>query len=211
MFTYCLNNPACFLDPAGTCSYKFSLGGWVDCGKSNCTSSSNYLPITVSMGISGSIGIGPLVVGFQFAVVTDSTGYSELQFTSYMPYSPGQIAGSPSTDEMLELAGTADKATDYMQLSLMGNMSFYNTPRAADLYGAGYQYGKTIGLGGAAGVDINIIPNQDGDPYQGITFSGGCGSGDVHCAVSDTMSVTPVPFSVYDLAEAMINGFYGVD
>lgn len=111
---------------------------------------------------------------------------------------------------MLEIVSKADKVTDLWQLSLMGNMSFYNTPTADKLYNTGYQYGKTIGAGRAAGVDFNIIPNGTGDPYKGITFSGGLGCGDIHCAVSDTRAITPVPFSVYDLADAMMKGFLGL-
>ena len=44
MFAYCLNNPIVFCDPDGFCSYQSSLGGWVDCGKADCSKSKAFLP-----------------------------------------------------------------------------------------------------------------------------------------------------------------------
>ena len=43
MYAYCMNNPVVLVDPAGTCSYISSLGGWVDCNEIDCPESKKYV------------------------------------------------------------------------------------------------------------------------------------------------------------------------
>lgn len=145
-------------------------------------------------------------MSFQVALVTDSAGVSEIQIS----YSAPNIfsSGLPSVDEML-----ADIASDTPQnrfgISLAGTFTVTKAPSVANLYG------PTYSLGGAfpgASVDYNAIPIGDGsnEIYSGITIAGGMISPGVNVSMSNTIYGISVPFSVFDITEAIYsNGLYG--
>lgn len=209
MYAYCLNNPTSFLDSAGTYAYNQRSHFQNNCYDASLPIGTNNYPITTSMGISASVTLGPIVYGAQVAVVTDSLGYSEIQFTYFSPLSSSAIANAPAVDTMLDRIASIDKATDVLEFSLMTNLSFFNAPLAENLHDIGYQAGCTIGTGPAIAVDYNLIPNGSNTPYRGITISNGFGSADVRGAIGVTTRLTRSPFSVYELAEILNNAFWG--
>ena len=204
MFAYCNNNPVTYEDASGHALKPCTT--YINDGNKGIAEPN---PLTVSMGISGSITLGPIVHGAQVALVTDSYGFSEFQFTYFIPISSDALGKTPSTDEMLSKVAAYDKITDLLGLSLMGNVSIYNTPTVKNLYDMGYQIGGAIGAGGAIAVDYNIIPHGNGTPYKGITISAGIGSSDLHASMGSTVRMGSSKVSVYDLAAAIYRGLHG--
>ena len=184
MFAYGLNNPTTRVDITGT------------------------RPTTVSAGIAGCITLGPFVYGIQLALVTDSLGYSEVQFTYYSPISSSALANTPAADTRLAKIATYEKFTDVFEFSIMGNVSVFNAPLAENLHGIGYQVGGTLGAGSAIAVDYNIVPNGSDNPYRGFTISSGIGSNDVHGVMGVTTRLFKSRISVYDIAAAVHNALY---
>ena len=205
MFAYCNNSPTNRGDSTGTCSYDRATGKRRDCGRSNCPDSSNYIPYTVSLGGILSFGIGPLSLSLQICLVTDATGASEIQVS----YSAPNIfsSGLPSTDEMLaDIA--ADKPKFKVGMSIAGTVTVTNAPSISKLYGPTYSVGgATTGLA----VDYNAIPVGDGSnaAYSGITVASGMITPGFNYSMSNTVWGMSVPFSVFDIIEAMYNGVYG--
>ena len=194
------------VDATGTCGYITGTNIWQSCGNSSCP---YYSPFTVSMGLSGCITLGPFVYGFQLALVTDSMGYSELQFTFYSPISSSALASTPSVDEMLAQVATYEKFTDVIEFSFMGNVSVYDAPLVENLHGIGYQVGGALGAGSAVAVDYNIVPNGTDKSYRGITISSGMGTNDLHGVMGTTSRLFKSRISVYDIANAMHNALFG--
>ena len=204
MFSYCNNNPVMYADSTGLalvpCTVAINDGG---------KGIVEPDPLTVSMGVAGSVTLGPFVYGAQLALVTDSYGYSEVQVTFYSPISSDAIRKVPSVDEMFSKVASYEKITDILEFSLMGNLSIYNAPAVENLYNTGYQVGGALGAGGAIAVDYNIVPNGPGSPYKGITFSAGLGSNDIHASMGSTFRLMSSKASVYDLVDAIRRGLYG--
>ena len=199
MFAYCLNNPVNRIDPIGTCS------DYHDCGRSDCPRSSNYIPYTAAIGGVIGIGIGPLSMSLQIALVTDSAGVSEIQIS----YSAPNIFSSslPSVDEMLN-----DIASDNPKIkfgvSFAGVVAFNNAPSVYNLYGPTYSVGGAVH---SVAVDYNFIPVGDGsnDIYSGITIATGMITPGFNVSMSNTVFGFSVPFTVFDIVEAMHHGIYG--
>ena len=199
MFAYCLNNPVNRIDPVGTCSDNR------DCGRSDCPRSSNYISYTASIGGMIGIGIGPLSVSLQIALVTDSVGVSEIQIS----YSAPNIISSslPSVDEMLDDIAS-DNPKFKLGVSFAGTATFTNAPSVTNLYGPTYSVGGA--LPGVA-VDYNAIPVGDGSNkiYSGITIASGMITPGFNVSMSNTAFGFSVPFTVFDVVEAMHHGIYG--
>jgi len=199
MFAYCLNNPVNQLDPIGTCSHNH------DCRRSDCPRSGNYIPYTASIGGMIGVGIGPLSMSLQIALVTDSAGVSELQIS----YSAPNIFSSslPSVDEML-----SDIASDNPKfkfgVSFAGTATFTNAPSVTNLYGATYSVGGAVP---GVAVDYNAIPVGDGsnEIYSGVTIASGMITPGFNVSMSNTVFGFSVPFTVFDIVEAMHHGIYG--
>ena len=195
-----------FTDPTGTCGYMAGTTVWQPCGRRDCP---NYLPYTLAVGAAGSITLGPFVYGLQFALVSDSLGYSEIQMTYYSPMSTDALKKTPSTDQMLVQSATYEKLTDIIEYSLVGNISAFNAPSVSDLQNEGYQIGAALGTGTAIAVDYNIVPNGSSTPYTGITLSTGIGSTDGHASMGYTIPLFSSKISVFDVLYAMHNTIYG--
>ena len=202
MFAYCLNNPVNQLDITGICSYNSVTGKYDDCDRIDCPNSSNYIPYTVSLGGMFGIGIGPLGISLQIALVTDSEGASELQIS----YSSPNIlsTGLPSVDEMLADI-SAENPQYKFSLSCAGTVTITNAPSVSDLHGPTFSVGGAVA---GAAADYNIIPVGN-EIYSGFTFAGGMITPGFNINMSNTVLGIPVPFSVFDIIEAMNEGFYG--
>ena len=199
MYAYCLNNPANRIDPIGACSHNH------DCGCRDCLHSSSYFPFTASIGGMLGIGIGPLSISLQIALVTDSAGVSEIQIS----YSAPNIfsSGLPTVDEMLDDI-VSDNPKFKFGAALAGTASFTNAPSVSNLYGPTYSVGGSIP---GMAVDYNAIPIGDGsnEIYSGVTFAGGMITPGFNASMSNTVFGFSVPFSVFDIVEAMYNGVFG--
>ena len=206
MYAYCNNNPVSFEDASGKALKPCTT--FINDGN-KALAEPEPDPLTVSIGASASITLGPIVYGAQIALVTDNYGVSEYQFTFFTPISSDALKQKPTPDEMLAKVAKYEKITDLVGFSLMGNVSVYNTPNVENLYDMGYQVGGAIGAGGAIAVDYNIIPNGNGTPYQGITISTGMGSTDLHASMGSTGRIGSSIVSVYDLADVICRGLYG--
>ena len=206
MFAYCGNNSVVLTDPTGTCGYMAGTTVWKPCGRRNCPS---YSPYTLAVGVAGSITLGPIAYGLQFALVSDSLGASEIQMTYYSPLSSDALKKIPSSDQMLAQSATYEKFSEIIEYSLVGTFSAFNAPSVSDLHNEGYQIGGAWGKGTAIAVDYNIVPNGSGTPYKGITFSTGLGSTDGHASMGYTMPLFSSIISVFDVLYAMHNTIYG--
>ena len=202
MFAYCLNNPVNYEDYTGSCSYNKLTGEKHDCGRGDCPDSENYSPFTVSIGGLISFGIGPLVISIQIALVSDCTGESEIQIS----YSGPNIFSTslPSTDEMLDDIAS-DNPKFKFGVSIAGTATFTNAPRVTNLHGPTYSAG--VAIPGIA-VDYNAIPINDGsnEIYSGVTIASGMITPGFNVSMSNTVKGFTVPFSVFDIVEAMYNG-----
>ena len=151
------------------------------------------------------IGIGPLSVSLQIALVTDAAGVSEIQIS----YSAPNIfsTGLPSVNEMLvDIA--ADTPQYKVGLSFASTFTYTNAPSVSNLYGPTYSVGGSIP---GVSVDYNAIPIGDGsnEIYSGITIASGMITPGFNVSMSNTVWGISVPFSVFDVAEAMNNSLYG--
>ena len=199
MFAYCNNNPVNRIDPVGTCSDNH------DCGRSDCPRSSNYISYTASIGGMIGIGIGPLSMSLQIALVTDSAGVSEIQIS----YSAPNIFSSslPSVDEMLDDIAS-DNPKFKFGMSFAGTATFTNAPSVTNLYGPTYSVGGAVP---GVAVDYNAIPVGAGsnEIYSGITIAIGMITPGFNVSMSQTVFGFSVPFTVFDVVEAMHHGIYG--
>lgn len=205
MFAYCLNNPVNWEDLTGMYSYNKVTQKQCDFGCSDYPPSRNYIPYTVSVGSVFAVGLGSLSISLQLALVTDSAGTSEIQIS----YSAPNIfsSGLPSTDQMLADI-TSDSPKFRFGASLAGTVTFTNAPSVSKLYGSSYSVGGAVS---GIAVDYNAIPIGDGSDeiYSGITLAGGMITPGFNVSMSNTILGFAVPFSVFDVIEAMYNGVYG--
>ena len=199
MFAYCLNNPANRIDSIGTYSHNH------DCGRSDCPHNGSYIPYTASIGGVLGLGIGPLSLSLQIAMVTDSAGVSEIQVS----YSAPNIFSSslPSVDEMLNDI-TSDNPKLKFGASFASTVAFTNAPSVTNLYGPTYSVGGA--LPGIA-VDYNAIPvgGESNEIYSGVTIASGMITPGFNASMSNTVFGFSVPVSVFDIIDAMYNGIYG--
>ena len=213
MFAYCGGNPIVYSDDTGSrrdvCVICKDDGGSGNLKAK--TKASSTVSLTTSVGVSVSIGVGPFTYGAQIALVTDSTGYSEVQATYYVPISSSSVSSTPTVSQMVNQIGAAERATNSVSFSVMGNISAYDAPSTSDLHEIGYQVGGSFGAGSAIAVDYNIIPNGTNQPYKGITISGGIGTFDLHGVMGITVPLFQCPISVFDVAEAANNAFWGIN
>ena len=206
MYAYCNNSPVVLVDYSGTLpSGVKPMQVVVNDGGSGYPCSGNNVSYTASTGGIFSIGIGPLSVSLQITLVTDSAGVSEIQIS----YSAPNILSSslPSVDEMLADI-TSDSPKFKIGVSIAGTFTFTNAPSVSNLYGPTYSIGGA--LGGVA-VDYNAIPIGDGSgrAYSGITIASGMITPGFNVSMSNTVYGISVPFSFFDIVEAMYNGVYG--
>ncbi len=201
MFAYCNNNPLIFYDPSGT---RFVINDPVSAfGDLRNDGNDGDIHFTASAGCVFAFGIGPLSASLQFSVVSDSSGNSELQIS----YTAPNIfnTGLPSVDEMLAVD------SDWkFNLAVAGTMSLTNASNVKDLYGPSYSIGGSIPY---AAVDYNIIPIADdlSQAYSGVTLSFGLITPGFNFGMSNTAADgVPLPFTVFDLADAAYKGFLGV-
>ena len=201
MFAYCGNNPVSRIDATGTsysCAF-FVIG--ID-GANEV----NY-DYTVSLGGILGMDIGSLSMSLQIALVTDSAGVSEIQIS----YSAPNIitTGLPSVDEMLADI-SKDKSQNKFGITFAGTVSFTNAPSVTNLYGPSYSVG---GAFFGTSVDYNMIPVGDGsnEIYSGITVSSGMITPGFNVSMSNTIWGVSVPFSVFDVAEVMNKGLWGIN
>jgi len=211
MFAYCNNNPVNLEDYSGYLPIHSSVYNRVSRCNANrdgggSRNSNEPIPFTVSLGGTLSVGVGPLVAGIQVSLVTDSSGNSEVQISYIAP----TIFNSsmPSVDEMIAEAGS-DKTNFDIGASACFNMSFTNAPSVKDLHGPAYSIGGSIS---GIAIDYNMLPYGD-DPnkaYQGITISSGMITPAFNVSMSNTFYSFSVPFSVFDIAESVNRGLYGM-
>ena len=141
MFAYCGNNPVMFTDVAGYAFFPCNI-----CTKGSAAGAVEQYPQeeepsfpgTVSMGGVVGVGIGPLSVSLQIALVTDSAGVSEIQIS----YSAPNIfsTGLPSVDEMFDDIKSSNPKFRF-GATFAGSFTFTNAPSVDNLYGPTYSVG----------------------------------------------------------------------
>lgn len=172
-------------DPCGTCFHRLDF--WNDCEKCGGETIGEKLENlrgTISEGISASVSTGIWAFGVQYVRSMDLKGNVEYQWTFY----GGISTGTPSVD-----------------ISAIKTVT--NAPDVKSLRGTGYSVGAAGALGGAAGVDMVIIPpyNSGENAYLGGSISAGLGAGaDIHVMWGETYSIRG--FNLFDVFERALTG-----
>ena len=161
MFAYCLNNPVNGCDPCGTCFHRWDF--WNDCEECKTNGLSG---LTFSFGLSGSVGVGPYLVGGQISITLDSEGYGAVQY--------GYFGGASVGPETASFSGSV---SPFAMIT--------NAPSFRNLEGSGIQIGTAIP---PYSIDYVGALDETGQEilYDGIALGGMTTSSDVHVFASYT-------------------------